>query len=166
MAPLSLYSITIPPFLKQLRMLLAILEKGKAHSAGNEAKILESRLIEDMRPLVFQIQRASDSAKGVAVRVGKVEPESWPDNEETFPELEVRLKKTIAFLEKVDPKSMDGMEDQEVVMQTGSGERRFSATDYVLSYAIPNFYFHSVTAYGLLRKEGVPVGKKDFLGWV
>lgn len=78
----------------------------------------------------------------------------------------MRLKKTIAFLEKVDPKSMDGMEDQEVVMQTGSGERRFSATDYVLSYAIPNFYFHSVTAYGLLRKEGVPVGKKDFLGWV
>ncbi|TVY86240.1 hypothetical protein LAWI1_G008503 [Lachnellula willkommii] len=163
MAPSSLYDITIPPFLKQLRMLLMILEKGQACSAGNEAKILESRLVEDMKPLVFQIQRVSDTAKGVAVRVAKVEAESWPDNEETFADLEARLKKTMAFLEKVDAKSMDGMEDQEVVMKTAAGELKYSAVDYVLSYAIPNFYFHSVTTYALLRKEGVPVGKKDFL---
>lgn len=106
----------------------------------------------------------SDSAKGLAVRVAKAEPESWPDNEKTFADLEARLKKTIAFLEKVDEKSMDGMEDQEVVLKTASGERRYSGLDYVTSYAIPNFYFHSVTTYALLRKEGVPVGKKDFLG--
>ncbi|TVY42048.1 hypothetical protein LOCC1_G004827 [Lachnellula occidentalis] len=164
MAPPSLYGITIPVFIREIRMLLTILEKGQEHSAGNEAKILESRLIEDMQPLVYQIQRVSDGAKGVAVRIGKVESEAWPDNEKTFSDLEARLKKTIAFLEKVDSKSMEGMEDQEVVMKTGSGERRFSGIEYVLNFAIPNFYFHTVTTYALLRKEGVPIGKRHYLG--
>jgi len=164
MAPLSLYDITIPPFIKQLQMLSNILEKGQAKFAGSEATILESRLVADMQPLTYQIQRVSDTAKGVAVRLGKAEPEAWADNEKTFPELQERVKKTIAFLEKLDSKSMDGMEEKEIVLKTGGGERKMSGTSYALGFAIPNFYFHSVTTYALLRKEGVDVGKKDYLG--
>ncbi|TVY76042.1 hypothetical protein LSUE1_G005479, partial [Lachnellula suecica] len=155
---LSIYAITVPPFIKQLKMLSTILEKAEAKSAGNEASILEARLIADMQPLTYQIQRVSDSAKGLAVRVAKVEPQAWEDNEKTFAELQERIKKTIAFLEKVDPKSMDGMEDKEVTMTTGSGELKFTGKSYVLGFAIPNFYFHTVTTYNLLRKEGVEIG--------
>lgn len=160
---LSLYAVTIPPFIKNLKMISTLLEKAQTHSTGNEAQILESRLIADMQPLTYQIQRISDTAKGVAVRVAKVTPEAWEDNEKTFPELQERLKKTIAFLEEVDPKSMDGMEEQEVVLKTGAGELKFTGTSYVLNFAVPNFYFHSVTTYALLRKEGVAIGKKDYL---
>jgi uncharacterized protein len=106
----------------------------------------------------------SDTAKGLAIRVAKATPESWEDNEKTSPELQERIKKTIAFLEKVDPKSMDGMEDQEVVLKTGAVEKKLTASNYVLGFAIPNFYFHTVTTYALLRKEGVQIGKKDYLG--
>jgi hypothetical protein len=164
MAQLSLYDITIPPFIRQLKMLSTILEKGQAKFAGNESTLIESRLIADMGPLTYQIQRVSDTAKGVAVRLGKMEPEAWADDEKTFPELQERLRKTIAFLEKVDPRSMDGMEEKEIVMRLGGVERRWTGSGYALKFAIPNFYFHSVTTYALLRKEGVDVGKEDYLG--
>ena len=86
------------------------------------------------------------------------------DNETTFPELRARIVKTIEVLENVDPKSMDGMEDAEVVMKLRAGDRKLTGRDYVLKYAIPNFYFHLCMAYAILRKEGVPVGKTDYLG--
>lgn len=157
---LSLYDVTIPPFIRNLKTLSSLLTKALAHTASNETPLLESRLIADMQPLPYQIQRVSDTAKGVAVRVAKVTPEAWADDEKTFEELQARIAKTIAFLEKVDPKSMDGMDDEEVSF---SG-RTLKARDYVLHAAVPNFYFHFVTAYGLLRKEGVPIGKQDYLG--
>lgn len=98
------------------------------------------------------------------MRLGKVEPEAWADDEKTFPELQERIKKTIAFLEKVDPKSMDGLEEKEIVMKTGAGERKMTGKSYTLQFAVPNFFFHSVTSYALLRKEGVDIGKSNFLG--
>ena len=161
---LALYDITIPPFIHGLKSLSAILEKGRLHSSADEASLLESRLIADMGGLIFQIQRISDTAKGTAVRVGKVESVAMEDNETTFAELQARIAKTIEFLETVDPKSMDGMEDGEVIMKRGGGERKFSGKEYVFKYAIPNFYFHLCMAYAILRKEGVPVGKLDYLG--
>jgi uncharacterized protein len=161
---LSLYEITIPPFIHGLKTLSAILEKGRLHASANEASLLESRLIGDMAALPYQIQRVSDTAKGCAVRVGKAEPVSMEDNETTFPELQSRIAKTIEVLEKVNPESMDGMEDAEVVLKFGGGDKKFTGRYYVLKYAIPNFYFHLCMAYAILRKEGVPVGKLDYLG--
>jgi hypothetical protein len=117
-----------------------------------------------MGALSFQIQRISDTAKGCAVRVGKVEPVPLQDNETTFPELQARIAKTIEVLEKVDSKTMDGMQDEEVVMKMRDGERKFLGRNYVLNYAIPNFYFHLCMAYAILRKEGVQIGKMDYLG--
>jgi hypothetical protein len=160
----SLYEVTIPPFIKNLKILSTLLEKGVAHANGNDATLLEARLIADMQPLTYQIQRVSDTSKGLAVRLGKAAPVSWEDNEKTFPELQERLSKTIKFLEALDSKCMDGLEDAEVVMKTRSGEQKFTGLSYVNSFAIPNFYFHFVTAYGILRKEGVQIGKNDYLG--
>ena len=161
---LSLYDISIPPFIHGLKSLSAILEKGRLHASADEASLIESRLIDDMGALPFQIQRLSDTAKGCAVRVAKIEPVPMEDNEKTFPELQARIAKTIEVLEKLDSKCMDGMEDEEVVMKLRSGERRLKGRNYVLSYAVPNFYFHLCMAYAILRKEGVQIGKLDYLG--
>lgn len=162
--PLSLYEITIPPFIHALKTLSTLLEKGRTHVSGNEASLLEARLVADMAALPYQIQRISDTAKGLVVRVAKAEPVPMEDNETTFPELQARIAKTIEVLEKVDPQSLDGMEEGEVVMKFRAGERKFTGKEYVLSFAIPNFYFHLCMAYAILRKEGVPVGKTDYLG--
>jgi uncharacterized protein len=160
----TLYETTIPPMIKGLKTLSAFLEKGRLHASADEAALIESRLIADMGGLAFQIQRVSDTAKGCAVRVGKAEPVAMEDNEKTFPELQARITKTIEVLEKLDPKSWEGAEDAEVVMKLRSGDRKFTGKSYVLTYAIPNFYFHVCMAYAILRKEGVQVGKLDYLG--
>lgn len=156
---LSLYDITIPPFIRNLKTLSSLLNKALQHTRLDETSLLASRLIEDMHPLPYQIQRVSDTAKGVAVRVAKIEPQVWVDDETTFEQLQARIAKTIALLEKVEPGSMT---DEDAIVSFGG--REMSAKDYVLHAAVPNFYFHFVTAYGLLRKEGVPIGKQDYLG--
>jgi hypothetical protein len=81
-----------------------------------------------------------------------------------MPELKARIAKTIAFIEALDPATFEDKEDAEIVMKWASGEVKFTGKSYVLRMALPNFYFHFVTAYALLRREGVPVGKKDYLG--
>lgn len=177
----SLYEIIIPKFITNLKILAFLLNKGEKHVGEDKVStLLESRLIEDMYPLIYQIrtssgpfssasklttrkERVSDTAKGLAVRVGGVENESWEDNETTFPELHARIAKTIAFLEKVDKESFDSKEDAEVILP-GKNPRVFTGTSYVTDFANHNFYFHFVTAYALLRKEGVPVGKLDYMG--
>jgi uncharacterized protein len=161
---LGLYDITIPPFIQGLKTLAAILEKGRLHASADEASLLEARLVADMAALPYQIQRVSDTAKGCAVRAGKIEPVVMEDNETTFPELQARIAKTIEVLEKVDPNVMNDMADGEVVMKLREGDRKFTGKEYVLKFAIPNYYFHMCMTYAILRKEGVPIGKRDYLG--
>jgi uncharacterized protein len=96
--------------------------------------------------------------------VGKAEPVALEDNEKTFPELQARLAKTIEILEAVDQKTFDENEETEIVLKFKSGEQKFTGKNYLLYFAIPNFYFHFVTAYDLLRKEGVDVGKINYMG--
>jgi uncharacterized protein len=161
---ISLYDITVPVFIRNLKTLSKLLDKGLEHVSGNEAVLVESRLAPDMYPLPYQIQRVSDTAKGLVSRIGKTPPVAMEDNEQTFAQLKERIDKTIAVLESVDPGSINGREDEEVVVKMGATEYKQSALDYTLNFAIPNFYFHFCIAYALLRKEGVPVGKADYMG--
>ena len=87
-----------------------------------------------------------------------------PDNETTFEELHARIQKTIDFLKTVPKNSMDGKEEKEVVIKTKDNEWKWTATNYLLEFALPNFYFHVTTAYNILRHKGVPIGKRDYLG--
>lgn len=121
-----------------------------------------------MASLPFQIQRVSDAAKGAAARVAGVEVVAMPDNETTFEELQARIQKTIDLLKTVSEDSMDGKEDKEIVVKLGNGKLMFTgaAKDYILKFVLPNFYFHITTAYNILRHNGVPIGKWDFLGAV
>lgn len=87
-----------------------------------------------------------------------------PDDETTFEALQARIRKTIDFLKTVPKDSVDGQEDKEIVLKMPAGESRSRAQAYVSDFVLPNFYFHVTTAYNILRHNGVPVGKWDFLG--
>ncbi|KAA8568149.1 hypothetical protein EYC84_008547 [Monilinia fructicola] len=149
---ITLYDITVPPFLKQLKSLSKILAKGLAHFNNDESKLIHARLIEDQGDLVFQIQRVSESAKGLAVRVAGVEDVVFEDNEADFAGLYTRINRTIEILEALPASSLNDKENTEITLKIGDAEHKLHAKDYVLYAVIPNFYFHVTTAYSILRK--------------
>ena len=116
-----------------------------------------------MHPLTRQIQIASDGAKGGAARLAGVDAPSFPDVETTFPELKERLAKTIAFLETIKPEQVNGKEDAVIEMKFPGQTLTFTGQTFLLQFAMPNFMFHVVTAYALMRAKGAPLGKMDFL---
>ncbi len=161
--------MTVPVFTRALRNLSAFLDKGRAFADGQgipHADLLEARLFPDMAPLIAQIQRASDTAKGTLVRVGGVPNAAFPDDEASFEDLQGRIARTIAFLEAAPADALTGKEDATVLFETASRSVTFTGLSYVQHFALPNFFFHVTTAYALLRHKGVPVGKMDFLGSV
>ena len=119
-----------------------------------------------MGALPYQIQRVSDSAKNAAARIAGTDPVSMPDDETTFEQLQARIQKTIEVLKAVPEDSINGQEEREIVVKAQGGEYKFTARSYLVNFALPNFYFHVTTAYGLLRLKGVPVGKLDYVGEV
>jgi hypothetical protein len=159
---LSLYDASIPTFIRALRNLDAMMDKASG-SRTSLAAIVESRLAPDMFPFTRQIQTASDAAKGAAARLAGIAPPSFPDEETTFAELKARLARTIAFLETVKPGQIDGREAATIELPVPGRTLTFTAKDFLFNFALPNFFFHVVTAYGLMRKEGVPLGKMDYL---
>jgi hypothetical protein len=163
---LSLYDVSIPAYLHMLRNLAALLDKAEAHARATGSDVggyLGARLAPDMHPFTNQIQLASDAAKGGAARMAGVAPPSFPDTEATWPELKERVAKTIAFVEGIKREQVDGREDATIELPLPGRTMTFTARDFLLQFSLPNFFFHVVTAYGLLRKEGVPLGKMDYL---
>lgn len=149
-----------------LTVLASLLDKARAHaaSAGYEVDVLcTSRLFPDMLPLSRQVMIATDMAKGAAARLAGVEVPKWEDNETTLAQLEARIAKARAFLAGFTPSQYEGAESRAIEIKTPSRSFDFSGEEYLLKWALPNFYFHLTTAYNLLRHNGVPLGKMDFL---
>lgn len=164
---LSMYQASVPVFTRQLRNLSAILDKGLTHAAAtgrDPAELVAARLAPDMLPLSSQVQIASDNAKGCAARLAGLEVPRWEDNERSLPELQARIARTLDFLQGFAPGQIDGSEGREITLKLRDRSVSFNGQDYLLSFALPNFFFHVVTAYDLLRHEGVPLGKRDYLG--
>eukprot|EP00913_Durusdinium_trenchii_P027058 g25393.t1 len=156
---LSLYDTSIPVFLRSFETLKNILRKAEAFADETglpRSDLLEARLFSDMLPLTGQIQRASDTAKFVAVRVGQVENVPMEDKEASFDELYKRIDRTVEILKSLPPEAMNGREDAEVVLTTRAGSHTYTGRSYLLEFALPNFFFHMTTAYGILRHKGVP----------
>ena len=165
----ELYDITVPVFIRGFAAMARCLEKGRIHADENDMPheaLLGARLIEDMAPLTSQIQRASDAAKFAAARLGQIEGPAMPDTEASFDALQARIAATIAFLESVDPASINGREDADITIVTPKKSFEMKGRAYALNFALPNFYFHATTAYAILRARGVPVGKMDYLGGI
>lgn len=163
----ELYDLTIPAFLRGFSAMAAFLEKGRAHADAEgvaHEELLSARLYADMAPLTGQVQRASDAAKFTAARLGQIEAPAMPDTEASFAELQDRIARTVTFLKSVPAEAINGREDADVTLVTPSRSIPFKGRNYALGFALPNFYFHLTTAYGILRMKGVPLGKLDYLG--
>lgn len=163
---ISLYQASVPVFERALRNLRHILEKGAAHARERGVdpdSLLQLRLIDDMLPLSRQVQIACDMAKNGASRLAGQEPESIADDETTLEQLYARIDRTLALLQGFDASRIDGQEARDIHLKMRSGELRFNGQDYLLTFVLPNLYFHVTTAYALLRREGAPLGKTDFI---
>lgn len=164
---LSMYQASIPVFIRMLGNLSSILDKAAAHSETKKIDpmvLIKDRLAPDMLPFSFQVQTASDLAKGCAARLAGIDVPSFADTEATFPELKARIAKTVTFLQTVTAAQIDGTEERTIILKMRSGERKYQGQDYLLEFVLPNFYFHITTAYAILRHNGVELGKADFLG--
>jgi len=165
----TIYDASIVPMTRALNNLSKILDKAAAQAKAEDkplADLIDAKLADDMRPLPFQIQSASDAAKGCAARLGGITAPSMADTETTFPELQARIAKTVEFLNSVTREQLAGAETREVVLKFPNGEMKFTGADYVTNFALPNFFFHVTTAYAILRHKGIGIGKMDFLGGV
>ncbi|MEK6426182.1 MAG: DUF1993 domain-containing protein [Burkholderia gladioli] len=163
----SLYDVSIPALVRGLNNLSKILDKGEAHAREkgiDPATLTTASLFEDMRPLSAQVQLATDSAKGCVARLAGIEVPSFPDTEQSFDELRERIAKTVAFAESVDAAQLADAATRVVTLPMRGGSVEFTGLSYVSTFVLPNFYFHVTTAYDILRHNGVPLGKMDYLG--
>lgn len=164
---ISMYLASVPRFLRALTNLRAILEKAAAHAEAKKidpSVLVNARLYPDMLPLSRQVQIATDNAKGAVSRLAGMEPPKYEDNETTFAELVARIDKTIALLETFKHEQIDNSEDKTITLTVHDKTITFTGMPYLLDNVLPNFYFHVVTAYDILRHNGVEIGKQDFLG--
>jgi uncharacterized protein len=164
---ISMFQASVPSLVRSMKNLIGILEKGEASATARKidpAVLIASRLYPDMLPLVKQVQIVSDISRRGMARLAGVDAPGMEDNETTFAELADRLKKTIAFLETLTPAQIDGSEGKAISLTVGKETMHFEGLPYLLSFILPNVYFHVTTAYNILRHSGVELGKADFLG--
>lgn len=164
----NLYDFTVPVLTNYLTGLKGILSKAETHTkeAGlDETAFLNDALFPDMFPLKKQVQVSSDQAKGLVSRLTGKENPKMEDTEATFAELQQRLDKTLEFIQSAQPSDFEGADQKQITLHYFPG-KFLPGKDYTIFYAMPNFMFHVTTAYGIIRKNGVPIGKSDFVGAV
>jgi len=163
-----IYDLTIAPMMRSLKNLDVIVSKAEAYVNADqnldESTLIQARLYPNMRPFIFQIRVATDTAKGAAARLSGNTVPSWPDEETTFAEVHERIGKAIKYLSGFKPADFDGSEKRPIELKLGPDIIEFTGTSYIADFVLPNFYFHITTAYDILRHNGVDIGKRDFLG--
>jgi uncharacterized protein len=165
---MSFYDATVPAFLQILGSLSGLLSKAEAHCKAKNIQpevLLGARLYPDMLPLSKQIQLASDFAGKACARLTHSEVPSTPDTETTFEELKQRLAKTIEYVKSFKPAQFEGADVKDVTFPAGpNNSMTLKGQQFLSNVAFPNFYFHATTTHGILRHNGVEIGKRDFLG--
>jgi uncharacterized protein len=165
---MSFYEASVPAYLQILNSLTGILTKAEAHCAAKKIEpevLLGARLYPDMLPLSKQVQFVSDFAMKGCARLTGSEVPSTPDTEKTFEELKQRLAKAIDYVKAFKPAQFDGGETREVTFPSGPDKTTtLTGQQFLGHFSLPNFHFHAATAHGILRHNGVEIGKRDFLG--
>ncbi len=163
-----MYTSSIPVFRQMLGALAAILAKAESHVTEKNIEptaLTHARLFPDMFPLGKQVQIACDFARGVSARLAGAEVPKYEDDEQGFAELRALIARSIEFIEGFSPAQFEGAAQREIVTRPGTPkERRFTGQAYLLSYGLPQFFFHVTTAYALLRHNGLEIGKRDYMG--
>jgi uncharacterized protein len=159
------YRATVPAFIRMLQGLSDILDKGlqygEEHSIS-EVELLDTRLAVDQFPLVKQIQIATDNAKNGSAKLAGVEAPRFADDEQSVAELKERLLKTVMYLQTLKPEQFSDSDSRHIALPYFPG-KYITGEEYLHHYLLPNFYFHAVTAYDILRHIGVPLQKGDYL---
>lgn len=165
---LSIYTASVPVFRQLLGALGGVLTKAEAHAELkkiNPEVLLQARLYPDMFALMSQVQVAADFAKSISARLANVPVPAFEDTERTFADLQARIAKTLSFIDTLPASAFDAADDRKIVIQPGTPrERSLDARTFLMSYGLPNFFFHVTTAYAILRHNGVEVGKRDYIG--
>jgi uncharacterized protein len=165
--PVSMHTVAIPSFLTTLGALSKIIDKAAAHCEAKKidpAALLTMRLAPDMFPFTKQVQLACDFAKNTIGRLTG-EPPKFPDEEKSFEDLKARIAKTIDYVKGFSAEAIDATAEKEVTFPIGPQQTMtLKGSQYLVSFALPNFYFHATTAYDILRHAGLEIGKRDFLG--
>jgi hypothetical protein len=165
---LSMYRASIPVFLRGLDVLSVLLDRADVHAAAGGFDVgilLGARLAPDMLPFTKQIQRASDTAKFAAGRLTDLPSPRFADTEVALDELWQRIDATADYLKTFLPEQFDGSGERTISYNAGGALRQSSGGDYLLNFALPNFYFHVATAHDILRHNGLPIGKREYLGF-
>ena len=164
---LPMYDASIPVLERALHNLKHLLRKAEAHadaSGYDAANLLHARLFPDMFPLSTQVVIACDIAKACAYRLAGEDVPAYPDDEPTFDALHARIDKVLIALRDAQADAINGSEDREITLNIRGNAIEFKGQTYLQFFVFPNVYFHVTTAYNILRHNGVPLGKMDFLG--
>jgi hypothetical protein len=163
-----MYVHSVPVFKQLLTALKTNLQQADAYAAAKSiepAALLQARLYPDMFPLVKQVQIAADFARGISARLAGIEVPVFEGKETSFADLDALLTRTLEFLDTIKPAQFEGGEDREIVLRPGTPkEKKLSGQAYLANYGLPQFFFHVTTAYGILRHNGLAIGKRDFMG--
>ena len=162
-----MHQASAPLFRQGLTALSAVLDKADAQCSERKidpAVLLADRLAPDMLPFTRQVQLGCDFAKNTMSRLAGREPPKFEDVETTVPELRDRIARTLALVDGVPAAEVDGSEGRTVTLSIGGQSMSFRGQDYLLHFALPNFFFHMTTAYAILRHNGIQIGKRDFIG--
>jgi len=164
---MSLYDRSVPVFMHGLTALSGVLAKAEDNCSLRKidpAVMLNDRLAPDMFNTIRQVQIATDHTRRAPARLAGTEPLAVADTETSFAELQDRIARSKESLLTFDRAAIDAGEAREIRFKAGPRELEFTGNTYLNYFALPNFYFHMSIAYAILRKNGVPVGKVDFLG--
>ena len=163
-----MYLNSVPVFKQLLTALKAIPAQADAHAVASSIEpdaFLQARLYPNMFPLVKQVQIAADFARGISARLAGIAVPSYEGKEKSFADLDGLLAQTLDFIDSVDSSKFEGSEMNEIVLRPGTPkEKKLSGQAYLANYGLPQFLFHVTTAYALLRHNGLPIGKRDFMG--
>lgn len=163
----SLYDATVLTFVQTLGALEGVLGRGFDHCRDNEIdpkEIVETRLHPDMLPFRFQVVSTITHSVGAieGVRKGVFSPRSAGDQD--YAALQQAVAGALQTLREVSADEINGFAGRDMYFQFGDTKVPFTAENFLLSFSIPNFFFHASMTYGILRSKGVPLGKRDFMG--
>lgn len=166
--PISLYDAIVPSQRQIIGAIDRLLDKAAAHCSERdvaESDLIEARLAPDMLPFGYQVKSVAEHSQGAieAVRAGVYSPslEPWPTS---FAGLRAKLAAANAFLAGLDAAEVESFVGRDMRFEFKDLRMDFSAENFLLSFAQPNFYFHATTAYDVLRARGLAIGKGDFMG--
>jgi hypothetical protein len=164
---ISLYDATVDRFSQGLEGVANVLEKGRAHYTEKGLDLGEacaSCLWPDMLPLSFQIVSVAHHSLGAlnGAKAGVFAP--FRRDISGYDELETIVADTRAALAKVTPDEVDALTHKPMMFKAGERQMNFTVANFLLSFSLPNFYFHATTAYDILRAKGTPLGKRDYMG--